>query len=441
MELKTDTALGRDFTLDGLQEEGYKAVFLGIGCHVGKPLGIDNEDADGVIQGVEFLRRRNLGEPLTVGKRLAVIGGGNVAIDVACTARRLGSDVTIVYRRSREEMPAFAHEIEQATCEGVEIVYQAAPLKALTGQDGKVTGLLCQRMELGQPDASGRRKPVPIEGATFEMPVDMIVPAIGQEAAQEALAACGVQTSRWGTIEVNEVTYETSRPGVFAGGDVHTGPWIAIEAVGGGIEAAESIDRYLKGEDMVAGRTEGQEAHKRWAEIPKDEEGAPREVMAALPAEYTCSCFDEISQGYTEEQAQREADRCLNCGVCSECMQCVEACQAGAVDHSQKPEIEELQVGAMVLAPGFKPFDAAEKPEYGYGRYANVITSLEFERLLSATGPCARTCAPPRRRHRSQENRLDSMRRLPGCFLRSGILLLRVLHVRHQAGHHRPGTR
>ena len=440
VELKTDTALGRDFTLDGLQEEGYKAVFLGIGCHVGKPLGIENEDADGVIQGVEFLRRQNLGEPLTVGKRLAVIGGGNVAIDVACTARRLGSDVTIVYRRSREEMPAFAHEIEQATCEGVEIVYQAAPLKALTGQDGKVTGLLCQRMELGQPDASGRRKPVPIEGATFEMPVDMIVPAIGQEAAQEALAACGVKTSRWGTIEVNEVTYETSRPGVFAGGDVHTGPWIAIEAVGGGIEAAESIDRYLKGEDMAAGRTEGQEAHKRWAEIPKDEEGAPREVMAALPAEYTCSCFDEISQGYTEEQAQREADRCLNCGVCSECMQCVEACQAGAVDHSQKPEIEELKVGAVVLAPGFKPFDAGEKPEYGYGRYANVITSLEFERLLSATGPCRRTCAPPQRRHRSQENRLDSMRRLPGCFVRPGILLLRVLHVRHQAGHHRPGT-
>jgi heterodisulfide reductase subunit A-like polyferredoxin len=389
VELRTDTALGRDFTLDGLQEEGYKAVFLGIGCHVGKPLGIDNEDADGVIQGVEFLRRQNLGEPLTVGKRLAVIGGGNVAIDVACTARRLGSDVTIVYRRSREEMPAFAHEIEQATCEGVEIVYQAAPLKAVTGPDGKVTGLICQRMELGAPDASGRRKPVPIEGATFEMPVDMIVPAIGQEAAQNALAACGVKTSRWGTIEVNEVTYETSRPGVFAAGDVHTGPWIAIEAVGGGIEAAESIDRYLKGEDMVAGRTEGQEAHKRWAEIPKDEEGAPREVMAALPAEYTCSCFDEISQGYTEEQAQREADRCLNCGVCSECMQCVEACQAGAVDHSMKPETEELNVGAVVLAPGFKPFDAREKPEYGYGRYANVITSLEFERLLSATGPCA----------------------------------------------------
>ena len=276
VELKTDTALGRDFTLDELLEEGYRAVFLGIGCHVGKPLGIPGEDAEGVIQGVEFLRRANLKEPLTVGKRLAVIGGGNVAIDVACTARRLGSEVTIVYRRSREEMPAFAHEVEQATCEGVEIVYLAAPLKTVVGKDGKVTGLICQKMELGEADASGRRRPVPIEGAEFELPVDMIVPAIGQEAAQGPLAACGVKLSRWGTIEVNEVTYETSRPGVFAAGDVHTGPWIAIEAVGGGIEAAESIDRYLRGVDMVEGRTEGEEAHKRWAEIPKDENrGAP----------------------------------------------------------------------------------------------------------------------------------------------------------------------
>ena len=115
---------------------------------------------------------------------------------------------------------------------------------------------------------------MPIEGAEFELPVDMMVPAIGQEAAQGPLAACGIKLSRWGTIEVNEVTYETSRPGVFAAGDVHTGPWIAIEAVGGGIEAAESIDRYLRGVDMAEGRSEGEEAHKRWAEIPKDEEGA-----------------------------------------------------------------------------------------------------------------------------------------------------------------------
>ncbi len=387
VELKTNTALGRDFALDGLFDQGYKAAFLGIGCHVGKPLGIPGEDVDGVIQGVEFLRRHNLGEPLTVGKRLAVIGGGNVAIDVACTARRLGSDVTIVYRRSRAEMPAFAHEIEQAMCEGVEIVFLAAPLKVVTGKDDKVIGLICQKMELGEPDASGRRKPVPIPEATFELPVDMIVPAIGQEATRGPLEACGVKLSRWGTIEVHEVTYETSRPGVFAAGDVHTGPWIAVEAVGGGIEAAESIDRYLKGVDLAAGRTEGEEAHKRWAEVPKDEEGQPREQMAALPPEYTCTCFDEIATGYTEEQAQREAARCLNCGVCSECMQCVAACQAGAIDHRQKPETTEVKVGAVILSPGFQTFNPVKCETYHYAKLPNVVTSLEFERILSASGP------------------------------------------------------
>ncbi|MBI4794312.1 MAG: FAD-dependent oxidoreductase, partial [Deltaproteobacteria bacterium] len=379
--------LGRDFTLDGLFDEGYKAVFLGIGCHVGKPLGITGENTPGVVQGVDLLRRHNLGAPQEIGKTLAVIGGGNVAIDVACTARRLGSDVTIVYRRSREEMPAFAHEVEQALCEGVKIIYLAAPLEVVVGAEGKAIGLICQKMELGEPDASGRRKPVPIPNATFELPVDMIVPAIGQEAAQGPLADCGLNLSRWGTIEVDEVTYQTSRPGVFAAGDVHTGPWIAVEAVGGGIEAAESIDRYLKGLDLREGRIEGEEAHQRWAAIPKDEEGQLREVMPTMPPEQSCACFDEIAQGFTLEQAQREAGRCLNCGVCSECMQCVIACQAGAIDHSQKPRIDEIKVGAVIMSPGFQTFDPVKYDTYHYAQFPNVVTSLEFERILSASGP------------------------------------------------------
>ncbi len=387
VELKTNAALGRDFTLDSLFDQGYKAVFLGIGCHVGKPLGIAHEDAPGVVQGVEFLRRQNLGESQEIGKKLAVIGGGNVAIDVACSAVRLGADVTIVYRRSREEMPAFEHEVEQALCEGVKLIYLAAPLEAKLGKDGKVAGLICQKMELGEPDASGRRKPVPIPNETFELSVDMIIPAIGQEAAKGALEACSVKLSRWGTIEVDQTTYETSRPGVFAAGDVHTGPWIAVEAVGGGIEAAESIHRHLKGLDMKEGRSEGKEAHKRWREVPKDEEGQPREVMANLPPEYSCCSFEEIAKGYSEEQAQKEAGRCLNCGVCCECMQCVAACAAGAVDHTQEKQETTLEVGSVILAPGFKPFDPAAAALYGYGKYPNVHTSLEFERILSPAGP------------------------------------------------------
>ncbi len=388
VELKTNTALGRDYTLHDLKKQGYKAIFLGVGCHVGAKLNVPGEDADGVVQGVDFLRRQALGEANPVGKKLAVIGGGNVAMDVACTARRLGSDVTIVYRRSREEMPAHGHEIEQAYCEGVQLEYLAAPVAVIV-KNGKVAGLKVQRMELGEPDDSGRRRPVPIPGSEYVMDVDMVVPAIGQKANLSFLEDSGINLSKWGTIEVDEITYQTSKPGVFAAGDVHTGPWIAIEAVGGGIEAAESIDRYLRGLDMTAGRVEGKEAHKRWRDLPKDEEGAPRVEMATLPPELSCQCFDEVAKGFTEAQAQAEASRCINCGICSECMQCVAACQAGAIDHSMQPETQEVNVGAVIMSPGFQAFDPGRYDAYHYAAYPNVVSSLEFERILSASGPFA----------------------------------------------------
>jgi heterodisulfide reductase subunit A-like polyferredoxin len=389
VELKTNTALGRDFTLDGLLADGYQAVFLGIGCHVGKPLNISGEEAEGVIQGVEFLRRWNLGEPLTAGKKLAVIGGGIVAFDVAWTARDLGSEVTILYPGAREEMPAFPLETEPAWGKGMNIIPLAAPLQVITGLDGKVSGLLCRKMKLGEPDASGKRKPAPIPGKEFELAVDMIVPATGREVAAGPLKDCGVKLSPGGAIEVDEVTYLTSRPGVFAAGDVHTGPWTAIEAVAGGIEAAESIDRYLRGVDLAADRTAGKKAHKRWSKIPQDETGQLRESITALAPEYNGADSAKIFRDYTEAEAQREAERCLNCGGCCECMQCVTACLAKIIDHGQKPQTLTLEVGALILAPGFRVFDAKLKPEYGFGRYPNVITSLQFERLLSATGPYA----------------------------------------------------
>ena len=386
VELKLNMALGKDFTLDGLFEQGYKAVFLGIGCHEGRALGIPGEDMAGVMQGVEFLRRHNLGQELKVGKRVAVVGVGNVALDVAGAARRYGATVTIVYRRSREEMPAHAWEIDQGLCEGIKILYQVAPLE-VRADNGKVETLLCQQMDLAEPDESGRRRPIPIAGAEFELPVDLVVAAIGQESAVQFLKDAGITFSRLGTIEVDEVTYMTSRPGVFAAGDASTGPWIAIEAVGGGIEAAESIHRYLIGEDMSAGRVRGIAAAQRWREIPKDEEGRPREIMPTLPPEVSSICFAEIVQGYREDQALSEASRCLNCEICSECMQCVAVCQAGAVDHSQTPQTLELDVGSVILAPGFKPFDPRGLKTYGYGKFPNVYTSLEFERLLSPGGP------------------------------------------------------
>ncbi|MFZ5451992.1 MAG: FAD-dependent oxidoreductase [Thermodesulfobacteriota bacterium] len=215
-------------------------------------------------------------------------------------------------------------------------------------------------------------------------------PTIGQEAALGALADGGIAVSKKDTISVDETTYQTSRPGVFAGGDVQTGPRIAIEAVAGGIEAAESIDRYLRGVDLKEDRELPQRLTRegKWNPIPEKEFGKPRVVMAQLSGPESLEGSKKNNLGYTEDQALAEASRCLNCGGCSECLQCVEACQAGAIDHQQKPRTETLEVGALILAPGFRPFDANLAPEYGYGRYPNVVTSLEFERILSATGPC-----------------------------------------------------
>ncbi|WP_449243896.1 FAD-dependent oxidoreductase [Desulfobacca acetoxidans] len=388
VEIKTNTALGADFSLDDLFKNGYKAVFLGLGCHMGGELGIPGEEAAGVIQGVDLLRQLALGQEPAIGKKVVVIGGGNVAFDVARSARRLGSEVTILYRRTRTEMPANIEEIEEAECEDIDIQYLIAPQEVIV-QDGVTVGLQCIRMELGESDVSGRRRPIPKPGTEFVVDCDMIVPAIGQRANLNGITGAGIRTTRWGTIEADPITYMTSREGVFAAGDVHVGPWIAIGAVAGGKEAAESIDRFLRGRDLGAGRGLSEEAKtmQHWMDIPLDEEKHPRQGMPQLPHELCCTCFDEVKLGYTEEQARAEAARCLNCGGCSECMQCVAACQAGAIIHDQRPQLQELQVGAIILAPGYRPFDARQKAEYGYGRYANVVTALEFERILSATGP------------------------------------------------------
>ena len=319
---------------------------------------------------------------------MLIIGGGNVAFDVARTAKRLGSEVSILYRRTLAEMPANVEEIEEAQCEGIAMQFLVAPQEVVV-KNGKVAGLRCIRMELGEPDASGRRRPIPRPGSEFTVECDMIVPAIGQRANLTCIEDSGINTTRWGTIEADPVTYMTSREGVFAAGDVHVGPWIAIGAVAGGKEAAESIDRYLQGKDLAAGRGMSEEAKamQNWVDIPLDEDKKVRERMPQLAPELCCTCFDEVKQGYSEEQAKREAERCLNCAVCSECMQCVQACKAGAIAHDQKEKSLELPVGAVILAPGYRPFNARKKVEFGYGRYPNVITALEFERILSATGP------------------------------------------------------
>jgi heterodisulfide reductase subunit A-like polyferredoxin len=389
VEIKTNTALGKDIAVDDLLGNGYKAVYLALGAHKGIELGIPGEKANGVRQGVEFLREVNLTGKADAGQKVAIIGGGNVAIDVARAAVRLGADeVSIIYRRTRNEMPAWEEEIQAAEDEGTRITYLAAPQEVLT-RDGKVAGLRCIRMELSEPDSSGRKRPIPIPGSEFDIEIDQLIPAIGQRPDLSSIEdVTGLTFSRWGTTEVDSVTFATEREGVFAGGDLQTGPWVAIGAIGAGKEAAESILRYIEGRDMAAGREPIVYDDPWYRPVPEDEPIMPRAKMAELPVEKRQGNFDEVELGYEEAAGQAEAARCLNCGYCCECYQCVGACLAEAIDHSQQAEILELEVGSVVLCPGSEPYDPSHLENvYHYKSSPNVVTSLEFERLLSASGP------------------------------------------------------
>ncbi len=389
VEIKYNMALGRDFTIDMLFGDGYKAVYLGIGAHQSLKLNIPAEEAEGVMHGVDFLRRVNLCEFDSLkGKRVVIVGGGDVAIDAArCAMRNGAAKVSIFYRRTRKEMPARENEIEDALAEGIEVRYLTAPQQILT-KENKVIGIQCIRMELGEPDSSGRRRPVPVPGSEFTAECEVVIPAIGQTPETNFLAQSEkLKISRWGTIEVDEITYATSRKGVFAGGDAQSGPWVAIGAVSAGREAATSISRFLKGEDLAEGRKKLELPQENFRPIPSDIEKQARAEQAAITMEKRKAGFSEVELGLTEAQARAEASKCLNCMTCCECKMCEEACLAKAIEHDMQPEIRELKTGAIIFSPGFNTFDPKRKPEYGYGRWPNVVTSLEYERILSAAGP------------------------------------------------------
>ncbi len=251
-ELKLNTPINKDYTIDDLLKDGYRAVFLGIGAHQGLKLGVPGEDDyEGFLDCIVFLRRVNLGDKTKPGRKVIVIGGGNSAIDAARTALRLGSEeVHIVYRRTVKEMPANPWEIDEAEKEGVKITYLAAPVKIL-GENGRVVGMRCIRMKLGKLDASGRRSPVPIPGTEFDIEADVIVPAISQQPDVSFLhEGHGLSINKWNSFDVNPRTLQTNRPEIFAGGDAVTGPATVIQAIAAGHQAAISIERFLKGEKL-----------------------------------------------------------------------------------------------------------------------------------------------------------------------------------------------
>ncbi len=253
--LHTDVMIGKDKSIEDLRAEGYDAIFNGSGAHASRKLGLDDEETtDGVLHGVDYLRRVYLGEKIDLGKNVVVVGGGNVAIDVARTSLRLGStNVFILYRRSREEMPASVTEIHHLEEEGVRIEFLAAPVK-IHSENGKLTKVECIRMELGEPDDSGRRRPVVQKGSNFMIEADSIVPAISQNVEHTADNGVDVDLMSWGTYNTDARTLQTSIEYMFAGGDNVLGPQTVAKAVYQGKVAAESIERYLNGQDLKEDR-------------------------------------------------------------------------------------------------------------------------------------------------------------------------------------------
>ena len=386
VEIQCSTALGKDFTLDGLTKQGYEALFLGVGCSVGAPLGIGEDQISGVMQGVDFLKAAAQSEMIELGKRVIVIGGGNVAVDVARTAVRLGAEeVRMVCLEDRDEMPAHIDEIHEAEAEGVFIDNCWGPLEIVPGQDGSLIKGICFKQCTRVFDADGKFSPVYDESCCMGIESDTIILAIGQRVDPALVEFFGpIETSRGNIISVDSTTFQTSVPGVFAAGDATSGPRTVIQAIAGGKEAAESIRRFLEREDLL----EGRDVQRSIADPQIDGiERLPRQRKKEVPPKQRTTGFQETVIGLEEAAVKAETERCLNCGICSECLACVRVCPPKALRHDELPEEIALDVGAVILIPGFDTFHAEIKGEYGYGRLSNVMTSMEFERLLSASGP------------------------------------------------------
>lgn len=342
VEFKTGVEVGKDVTLDELRAQDYKAFFLGIGASKGTAVGCKGDDLEGVYTGIDFLREVNLGKKPKLGKAVAVIGGGNVAIDVARTAVRLGAkEVTVLYRRDEAEMPAAADEVEEAKAEGVQFKFLAAPAEIL-GTDGKVSEIKIERMELGAADASGRCKPVGT-GEFETLAVEAVISAIGQKID---LSGMKLTVTPRGTVVADAVTCQTTTPDVFAGGDVVTGPKFAIDAIAAGKEAAISIHRYVhEGQTLTFGRDrrDYKALDKNNIAIGVDGfDNTPRQVAANGTPGKAKHTFKDLRGTFTEEQLKKETERCLGCGavvvdenMCVGCGICTTKCKFDAI-HLEK---------------------------------------------------------------------------------------------------------
>jgi heterodisulfide reductase subunit A-like polyferredoxin len=395
IDLGVDLRLNSPVTnLNEVFGQGFDAVLIAVGAHEGIRLPIPGADLKGVFVNTIFLRDVRLGRAPKLGSRVIVIGSGDVAMDCARTAVRMGKEVHIHYRRTRNEAPADPLEIEHAEEEGVTFHYLSNPVEIIGDEKGHVQGVRFIRMELGEPDETGRSRPQALAGSEYTVACESVIFSVGQRAGLGFIPeSVGVGMTRQRTVAVNPNTLAATRPGVFAAGDVTSGTAFVIEAVAAGHKVASSIDRYLRGEEMepalkpelpvvrftkddIADRLARGEAHTK-----------ARVRVRTLSQHDRVRTFEEVSLGFTDEEAEEEAARCLACGVCSECLSCVYKCGLHAIDHDMVETFEDVQVGSIILAPGYDVYDATQSEEYGFGRFPNVVNSLQFERILSASGP------------------------------------------------------
>jgi heterodisulfide reductase subunit A-like polyferredoxin len=395
--------------VEALLEE-YDAVFIAIGAHGGVKLPIPGNDLPDVLLATEFLRNTSLQLPISnlqspiTNKRILVLGGGNVAVDTAMTAVRLGARwVGMTCFEGRGQMPAHEWEIRDAEEEGIEI-FPSRTFKEITNESGKVTGVRTVTVDFhgfvdGRPDFEEFPETEEI------IPADVVIFAIGQRVESNCLKQVNHPRGR---VEVDKETLATNVPGIFAGGDAVTGTAFIVDAIAAGHRAAKSIENYLRTPTSLRSIPVGPEVgttpksgdfglREPIAKLSSDEvteriatgkaSNAPRAEMPKRSPSERIADFTEIASALTEEQARAEAERCLRCGVCSECNQCVYVCRANAINHSETEHLTELNVGAVILTPGLEPMPGDIRPEYGYGRYPNVVTSIQFERMLSASGP------------------------------------------------------
>jgi heterodisulfide reductase subunit A-like polyferredoxin len=380
--------------LDELFEQGFEAVLIAVGAHEGIRLPLPGADLEGVLINTRFLRDIRLGNIPDLGRRVLILGGGNVAIDCARTAVRLGAEVHMACLEPRDAMPCHAWEADAAEEEGIKIYPDRTFLRIVDDGKGHVAGVECKKVTHFEFDHEGRLSVETEADSEHILEADTIIFSVGQRAGLAFIpddAGVGITAQR--TIAINPNTMAATRPGVFAAGDSVSGTAFVIEAVDSGHKAAESIRRYLQGEALEPThkpdhpvvkftKADLQERIERGELI-----STGRIPMTELDVGSRVEGFQEIELGYTDQQAQAEAARCLSCAICSECLSCQYACGTNAVNHDMVERIEEIEVGAVILAPGFQVYQAELSQEYGLGRYPNVVTALQFERLLSASGP------------------------------------------------------